>query len=196
MKLLVCTPGRSGSGAMMKFLHNLCKFRLTEKSIGWCKPLNSGYEDPDIFKAHEAFDHRKLKEFKNHIYKFKDTDIIKDPRFLNIINNEVSILKAWYEVYPDVSSLLLYRKPIQIISSFNHSVTDEQINGVHKKLNEYLLLTLSRKRNYGILLYPDWLEDYDLVYETLNRLNIEFDKDEGRRVFKQVVDLSMVHHKE
>ncbi len=194
MKLLICTPGRTGSGVMAKFLHKLGKFKFTEKGTTWVHTaLNSGYEDSDIFSPHTKFKPAGYESLKKYIKKFAYADVVKDPRFTNSFNKELMILKAWYEVYPGVSSLFLYRKPIQVVHSHNWPVNDKNLADVEHRLSQFVLLSLSMNRKFGILLYPNWLEEYDSVYKILQDLDMKFDYEHGKKVFNEVVDLSMVH---
>lgn len=192
MKLLICTPARSGSGIMSKFIHKL-GYKFADKAIGWVEGLDSGYEDSDVFSKHREFTPDKYEELKNHVRQFDNVDIVKDPRLINLHNNECMILKAWYEVYPSVKSLFLYRRPYQIPCSFNRDVTEDEVNNIRKKLDKFITLSLSMNHKFNILLFPEWLENYDLVYQSLNQLDIEFDYKNGKKIFDELIDINMVH---
>jgi hypothetical protein len=192
MKLLICTPGRSGSGIMSKFIHRL-GYKFADKAIGWVEGLDSGYEDKDVWSKHHEFTPDKYEELKNHIKQFEYVDVVKDPRLINLFDNECMILKAWYEVYPDVKSLFLYRRPYQIPCSFNRQVTEDEVGNIRKKLDKFITLSLSMNHKFNILLFPEWLENYDLVYQSLNQLGIEFGYESGKKIFDGLIYVNMVH---
>jgi len=123
-------------------------------------------------------------------------DAIKDPRFMW----HPDIIETWYKVRgKDIKVLILHREFEEVIlSRLKAGWKDgdpkrrKNINELKIDFAEFMTRILKLGIAYSILYYPNFLKEYDSVYKALSHLDINFDKEEGKSIWSDLVNMDFV----
>ena len=147
----------------------------------------------DIEKEMPTIGSKEIKKVKDQIKDVK-LDAYKE---LVILTNP-AIIRAWWESRKDITLLICHRKFQEIFDSVEEKNKimgpgEREVGDVFKTqfadfVTEVLLLGIP----YRILMFPYFLLDYELVYESLRYLGLDFDKQTGEGIWKDTVNLDYV----
>lgn len=192
--LIISGFHRSGTSLLTKFL-NLMDY---DTGGSWNSEINAGYEDENFQKIVTAFQMNALTEdlilfLEKEIQKI-DKMVLKHPRLL--MNPE--LLRIWTNIYPKTSVLVTYREPIYALESkksFGNLgyYTNYSPSELDKKFHVFIDTLLHLRLKHHILYFPNFLEDYDEVYHAISSLGIHIDRDKGREIWHEIVDINKVH---
>ena len=195
-KLIITGFHRSGTSLLAKFL-NLVGY---DTGGSWNSEINAGFEDDHFQKIVTTFQMNVRTEdlilfLEKEIVKM-DKRVVKHPRLL--MNPE--LLRVWTNIFPDTSILVTYREPLHALKSkqsignlgyfinFSSSELDAKF---HTFINTLIHLRIK----HHILYFPNFLENYDEIYHAISSLNIKFDRDKGRKLWGNLVDMNKIHFK-
>jgi len=127
-----------------------------------------------------------------------DKNVIKDPRF----TWHPRLIEEWYKLRSDLTLLLLHRNIEDILKSRKR--LGEEMGGYTdpKRADQILLYKtdfadfytkmLEIKIPHRVLFFPDFLTDYETVYEALCYLGYGFNKEKGHKVWEETIDVNLV----
>jgi len=210
--LIITGLGRCGTTVMIQFIKNLGfdigspnDYNYNEKIRGgvehiFVRELNKRLRSfasragiLDIEKEMPTIGSKKMWKVKDQINGVR-LDAYKE---LVIFTNPV-IIRAWWESRKDITLLICHRKFQEIFASVEEKNKimgpgERQVGDVFKTqfadfITEVLLLGIP----YRILMFPQFLLDYDSVYDSLRYLGLDFDKQTGEGIWKDTVNLDYV----
>lgn len=123
-------------------------------------------------------------------------EIVKDPR----ITWHPDLIESIYEARPDSKLIICHREIDDIYYSRNVSLSERYNDPKpRKKIEEYkidfadfMTRVLKIKIPYSILFFPDFLKDYDILYNDLNGIGLEYDYDDGYEIWDNLVDRNLL----
>jgi hypothetical protein len=199
--LLITGPGRSGTSVLALF----CQAMGYEPGGAWHESVDAGLEYPRVVQINDALN-RALREtgdaaeaLAEHRAEMRALDfkVVKDPRFTFHPGN----LRAWHLVRPDLSVLLTYRKPEHCLASRQRNakslmVKDRtQADNIRRDLANTLEVLLELDIPYRLLLFPQFLDQYDRVRAAFEDLGLPIDPETGATTWNRVVNRDKVHFK-
>jgi len=197
--LVITGPGRSGTSVLGQF----CLKMGFNPGGEWCEAIDAGMEHPRVATINDAIYRearttgsvtQSLATYRNEMVSL-DLAVVKDPRF----TYHPKILNAWISVRSDITVLLTYRNPEQSIASrkrhkrflfIKHKARPEALKC---DMADSIELLLDNEVPYSVLLFPNFLNQYEKVYTALTQLGLRFDRDAGELVWTSLVDDSRVH---
>ncbi len=197
--LIITGPGRSGTSVLARF----CESLGYQPGGEWCDEIDAGLEHPRVAAINDAMfrEARTTGRIVDALAANRaeiaslDLQVIKDPRF----TYHPLILRSWRQVRPDLTVLLTYRNPeLSIASRKRHR---EHLFIKHKARPETLKCDLADSIEvlldceipHAMLLFPNFLKQYDRVHRTLTDLGLSFSEREGRAEWDRIVDEKRVH---
>ena len=134
----------------------------------------------------------KIKSIKNQV--------IKDPRFTR---RRGKIVKTWHKIRKDFKFIILNR---DYSAMADRSIYTQSIPNPEKIFDKNKLIEQNKKRfdtflnvinklkiPYKIIIFPDFLDQYNLIYEYLHWGGLKFDYNKGELIWNQWADKSKVH---
>ena len=195
-KLIITGFPRSGTSLFAKFL-NLVGF---DTGGSWNSGINAGYEDEHFQKIVTTM---LMNSFTEDLVLFLEKEIqkvdklvLKHPRVLFV----PELLRIWTNIYPETSVLVTYREPIHSLESKKSLgnlgyYTNFSPSELDVKFHTLIDTLIHLRIKHHILYFPDFLENYNEVFHSLHSLGIHFNKDKGRNIWANLVDLNKVHFK-
>jgi len=195
--LLITGLGRCGTSVLTLFYKNL------GYNVGcgsWSDERNAGLEDARVQLIHAYYysfgERGEATKVRTCLSKLRDCDVLKDPR----IAWAPGVLRLWQDVYrSDLKIIVLDRDFAQIKLSRDHMGVDhrlpsmdrvEDMAGLFYRLClEILYLDIE----FILIRYPNFLSQYDHIYNISQRFGLTFDKDRGKAIWDETIDLSKVH---
>lgn len=195
-KLIITGFHRSGTSLLAKFL-NLVGY---DTGGSWNSEINTGFEDDHFQKIVTTFQMNARTEdlilfLEKEIVKM-DKRVVKHPRLL--MNPE--LLRVWTNIFPDTSILVTYREPLHALKS-KQSIgnlgyfTNFSSSELDAKFHTFINTLIHLRIKHHILYFPNFLENYDEIYHAISSLNIKFDRDKGRKLWGNLVDMNKIHFK-
>ena len=195
-KMIITGFARSGTSLIMNFLQKLGY----DTGGSWNSEINAGFEDDSFQKIVTTYQMNALTEdlilfLEKEIQKI-DKIVLKHPRLL--MNPE--LLRIWTNIYPQTSVLVTYREPIHSLESKKSLgnlgyYTNFSPLELDVKFHTFIDTLIHLRIKHHILYFPDFLENYNEVFHSLHSLGIHFNKDKGRNIWANLVDLNKVHFK-
>lgn len=195
-RLLITGFPRSGTSLLTKFL-NLCGY---DTGGEWNFANNCGYEDEEFQKIVTTFQMNPLSEelilvLEREIRKI-DKIVLKHPRLLFT----PEVLRIWTYIFPETSILVTYREPYHALQSKNKEGNLGYFSNIFpaeldRKFEVFINTLINLRIKHKILYFPNFLENYEEVYHSISSLSLFVDKDKGRNIWNNIVDLNKVHYK-
>lgn len=129
-----------------------------------------------------------------------DRRLVKCPRFLW---HSGKVLRAWRSVRTDFNVLLLIREPREIVQSlYRHQelfkLPARPYAEVEQEIRDYLQAFLDVLAEFQIefrtLHFPDFLLQYDRVFNCLTELGLDFSYEAGKASWERLVDFEKVRY--
>jgi len=125
-----------------------------------------------------------------------EIDVMKDPRFTWC----PTLIEHWWNIRKDIRVLFLHRNISHIIESrkkLNKEYhadpkRDENLEMFQIDFAEFHTKLLELEIPYQILFYPHFLTQYDRVYDSLSILGYGFEKEKGRKIWEETIDMNLV----
>lgn len=195
-RLIITGFARSGTSVLSKFLNMLGY----DTGGSWNSEMNAGFEDELAQKIVTTYQMNANTEdlilfIEKEIQKV-DKIVVKHPRFL--YNPE--IVRIWTTVFPETSILVTYRTPFHSLESkkshgnfgYYSNLSPSELD---QKFHNFISLLVHLRIRHHILYFPDFLSDYEKIYHSISSLGIYIDKEKGRNIWNNLVDMSKVHFK-
>jgi hypothetical protein len=119
--------------------------------------------------------------------------VIKDPRFTWPCPY---ILKVWAK-YADDLRLVLCHRNFDCVAASRTAIESSILKSTDECRETFFMFmerVLELNIPFRVLKYPDFLDQYDLVYESLSIFGkLNFNKEKGKKIWDKWVDLSKVH---
>jgi len=197
--LVITGPGRSGTSMLAQF----CCMMGSNTGGEWCEEIDAGLEHPVVARINDAMYRearitgtvaKSLAEYRDAIAAL-DLKVVKDPRF----TYHPAILRAWRSVRPDLTVLLTYRNPEMSIASRNRHKKflfvkrKSRPEALKCDLADTVETLLDCGVPHEILLFPNLLKQYDVVYNAFHKLGMPIDREAGHEAWWALVDEGKVH---
>lgn len=196
--LIITGPGRSGTSVLALF----CRKLGFEPGGAWYTNIDAGLEDEQIVRMNDEMLHeitragravKTLEKYGSTIRNLPHT-VVKDPRF----TFNPGLIRAWRSVRDDLTVLVTYRNPEHTIKSRKRLPglmhrNQKKPDIIRRDFANFIEVLLEQKIDFRLLLFPQFLQEYDRVYATLMELGLSFEKEEGARIWKDLVDPQKVH---
>lgn len=197
--IIITGPGRSGTSVLAQF----CLQMGYHPGGSWYDCVDAGLEHPRVAAINDALYHEATKTGKveqtlaqyREEMRSLDLAVVKDPRF----TFHPAILRAWRSVRTDLKVLMTYRTPEHSLASRKRHAR----NLLHKdKAHPDILrrdfanvieTMLDQEIAFAMLLFPNFLNQYQKVYEAFRALGMEFDYAEGQAAWNSLVNMEKVH---
>lgn len=197
--LVITGPGRSGTSMLGQF----CASVGFNPGGEWCNEIDAGLEHPRVAAINDAMyrEARNTGAVWDTLDRYRDEimalelAVIKDPRF----TYHPAIIRAWSSIRPDLSVLFTYRNPEQSIASRKRH--KKYLFVKHKAKPEALKCDMADSIEamldcgvpFSLLLFPNFITQYDAVYTVLTELGLDFNRETGREQWNAIADESRVH---
>lgn len=194
-RMIITGFARSGTSVITQFL-NIMGY---DTGGIWNSELNAGFEDEQFQKVLTTFQMNAQTEdlilFLIEEIKKIDKNVVKHPRV--IFNPE--FMRIWTLVYPETSVLVTYREPFHALQSKNKHgnhgyFTNFSSSELDNKFHTFIDILVHLRIKHHILYFPDFLSDYNKVYHSISALGIHIDKDKGRNIWNNLIDVNLVHY--
>jgi len=197
--LIITGLGRCGTSVMTLFLKNM---GYNVGRCGWYEEARAGMEDwYTVYINNAIFTHVRagnfdIEQFGKSIKKIQ-ADVIKDPRFTWCPEN----IRTWWHFRKDFKLLILHRRIEHCLKSRQELIADyhdpkrgNNLTEFKTDFADFLTEALLLHIPYKIIIYPEFLTEYEKVYDALQELDILFDKEKGIKVWNETIDLNLVSH--
>jgi hypothetical protein len=197
--IVITGPGRSGTSVLAQF----CLKMGHDPGGSWHDCVDAGMEHPRVAAINDALFLEVMrtgtvqKTLDAHREEMRSLDlvVVKDPRF----SFHPAILRAWHSVRSDLKVLMTYRTPEHSIASRKRHARD--LVHKHKAHPDVLRCDfangietmLDLELPFAILLFPNFLTQYQHVYAAFDMLGMPFDHAEGQEVWNTLVNMEKVH---
>lgn len=193
--LLITGMQRCGTSVLASYLYKL-GYDLGTKF--WHDEINGGLESPDICKEYQKFLDDKLfpfNDFNNSVEKREYTNLndlnYQVQKFSFLLMNS-NFVDYWYDCRGNSDNLLILiretenifkskKKDIKRYKRFlkDHNILKQTSNEMKINFYDSFLKIIKYDFNFCVLKFPDYLEDYFKLYNTLRKLNfnIKYDKE-------------------
>ncbi len=203
--LIITGTGRCGTSCLAKF----CQLIGCEAGEGWNEYTNAGCEEGVASKINDKLIRNPTEDDIQTIKEFKQ-QVIKDPRFT--IDD---IADSWIDARKDLKFLFLYRDVEKVVDSLYASIVffgphiksygvdlkgndkdrKKIANILSKKVSKFLLNLLKRDVPFRTLTFPNFLTQYDKVYNILTGFGeLVFEYEDGKQKWMEWMDKRKVHH--
>lgn len=218
--IIVTGLGRCGTSFLMLFLRTM-GFGLGQ-NISWNLEMNAGYElstaytlTDDLYKLYikqnkkinlddacsgsywKGFTYRQAIQSIDKDHRQGDVQIIKDPR----LTWHREIIRAWWEARQDLILLILHREtediyksrarlPIQYQDPKEERMKDPTIYKID--FCEFLTEVMKNDIPFELLMFPNFLNQPQEVFEKLERVGLEFDTKMGHQVWSDLVNPALI----
>jgi len=195
-KLIITGFARSGTSLLAQFLNKIGY----DTGGSWSPEINAGLEDEQFQKIVTTFQNNAFTEdlilFLEIEIKKINKIVVKHPRLL--VNPE--LLRIWTNVFPNTRILITYREPLYALESKkSHGNLGYYTNFSPAEMDEKFRIFIDTliylRIKHHILYFPDFIEDYNMVYHTISSLGIYIDRDKGRNIWYSIIDPNLVHYK-
>ena len=195
--LIITGLGRCGTSFMAKF------FSSMGHDIGdssWNKDINAGMEHIDAVEANSSLSGR-IKcigtKRENLLINRINNPIFKDPRMM-----DERVLERWWEQRQDFRLLICHRNFDSIYKSrMKHARSIWPTRDLeHTPLinaaifGKCITKIIELRIPYEIIYFPRFLDEWEDVYNVLDRAGIKIDFRVGRKAFGKLVDKDKVHY--
>jgi len=208
--LMITGLGRCGTTMLAQFMDRM-GFDVAKGA--WYKEMKAGWESPQVWgttlaiKSHIDYKTGEvdvdqtikkygitLREFINQV----ESDVVKDPRVLI----HPSLIRGWWNAKKDIKLLICHRRFEEIWESTRErarSMSPESrltLEDLKLDFADFFTEVISLGIPWRILLFPRFLQNYDEVHAALGDLGYRFDKEDGRKEWRELVRMDYVHHQD
>ena len=200
--LVITGTGRSGTSVIAKWLDE-CDLLPYEGE--WIPQFNSGYSPKDVRRVNSAIwlgNDAPLQSLpmQEEMIKGFDYNVVKDQMFFY-----GNVLDTWLSVRNDLTFLICLR-------NFNHvEKSKRKVNQLNQLKNPeelkmyfgtFLSTLIFKGIKYEIVNYPNLLDEHDLIYDHINKLDSSILKKNGKtisrkkslKVWNSVVDKNLINN--
>jgi len=197
--LIITGPGRSGTSVLALF----CKNMGYDPGGEWYDAVDAGLENERVVKINDALrrDARETggveQSLRMHAEEMRNlrVAVVKDPRF----TLHPAVLCAWRSVRDDISVLITYRTPEDCVASHQRRADyvmerrGKQADDIRRQMADSIENLLRLEIPFEMLLFPDFLGQFNRVCSHLRSLGLDLDPERAHRVWSDVVDRDKVH---
>ncbi len=211
--IIITGLGRCGTSILTKYL-GMVGFALG-RNVNWNKEARAGMELSTAYSITDNMHHYFLKNdepidlnSKCHgdywdmtygeaiLNVDKDerqgkVDVFKDPR----ITWHPDLLKAWWSVRQDFQLIICHRKPEDVYKS-RKALSPRYDDPKRRELIEYKIdfeefftTVLELGIQYKTLYFPNFLFNYNMVWNTLDSMGLRHNYDKGKKVWDDIIEL-------
>jgi hypothetical protein len=169
----------------------------------WCDAVDAGLESNRMVTINDALlrsirttgtAEPALELHREEMKRIRVT-VAKDPRF----TFHPEVLRAWRSVRDDLDVLMTYRNPEHCIASrrrrarFLMDRRSRYPDTVRCQIADSIETLLDLQTRFQLLLFPNFLDQFDRVYDAFQALGLSMDRDRAHHVWADVVDREKVH---
>ena len=195
--LIITGTGRSGTSLIAKWLKE-CNALPYEGE--WVEQFYAGYEPPDVSRINSAIwigndaPMQTVSAQESAIKGIKH-DIVKDPKFFY-----GNVLTTWLSVRKDLKFFVCIRnfhnveRSRKAVNQITQLRNPEQLRS---DFGSFLSTVIINQLPYEIVCFPEFLDEYDMVYRKITTLHPELkltvSYQDGKDAWEKVVNKSLVH---
>ena len=193
--LVITGTGRSGTSAIAKWLDEC---NLLPYKGEWVDQFYAGYEPFDVSRVNSAIwigNDAPMQSFpaQEAVIRSVEYPIVKDPKFFY-----GNVLSTWLSVRKDLKFLICIRNFHNVERSRREVNQIAQLrtpDQLRSDFGTFLSTLIFNGLPYEIVCFPQFLDEYDLVYEKIMKLEptLELDYKIGKKAWKKVINKSLVH---